>query len=186
MPAPLSQRLLLLTWLALWLAGCSNIPETISDAPPGDPTLGQVRAEPEKYQGAEVRWGGTIYKIDNLEEGTRMEIIARRLYGNGEPRNEDSSSGRFIALFDHFIDPAIYTINRTITVHGHVVGSEEGKVGNYPYQYPIVQTDQHRLWPEPRVSCPECDPFYRDPWWPYYGYPYYGYPYRPWPYYPPR
>jgi outer membrane lipoprotein len=173
---------LILPPLLLLLGACSSpIPELIRTPPEGNPPLALVRAEPEQHLGARIRWGGTITKVQNREAETRIEIVARDLAGDGEPRNIDYSEGRFIALFPLFLDPAIYAEGRNLTVLGTVQGSSEEQLGSMRYRYPLVKVEAHYLWPKPIPRCETCDPrfydpFY-DPWYPWRPYPWHRYPY---------
>lgn len=174
----MKQILVTMTVLFL-LAGCSGVPEKIRKAPPDAPSLAQVRQNPATYQGAKVRWGGTIAEVQNLQDETRVILVTRSLSSEGEPRQVDRSEGRFIAVFNAFLDPAIYSVNRSLTVVGTVVSSTEAKLGDMTYLYPVVQAEAHYLWPNPEPRCDYCDPFY-DPWYPWYPY---NYPWRRYPYY---
>ena len=179
MPLPL-----LLLPVALLLSACAaTVPPALRDAPAQSPTLSQVRSDAAHYLDSRVRWGGTIVTIENLQQSSRLEIVARRLYRNGEPIAEESSEGRFIAHFDHFLDPAIYTAGRSITVVGSISGSEERKIDKMHYHYPLVRVSAYHLWPqpEPHQHLPPYpyydqfyyDPFFYDPWYPFrYPYPY--------------
>ncbi|MBK8162957.1 MAG: Slp family lipoprotein [Gammaproteobacteria bacterium] len=160
------------------IAGCaSNIPKEISDAPPGSPMVAEVRVDAQQFIGAHVRWGGTIAAVENRESETWVEVVARELDGSGQPRMTDRSAGRFIAVIDGFLDPALYAEEREITVSGVVEDEVTRKIGDYDYAFPRVRVNNYLLWP-PR---PEYDPrnypppWYYDPWFP--GYPYYS-PYR--------
>ena len=89
----------------------------------------------------------------------------------------DRSAGRFIAVIDGFLDPALYAEDREITVSGVVEDAVTRKIGDYDYTFPRVRVNNYLLWPprpeyDPRTYPP---PWYYDPWYP--GYPYY-YPYR--------
>jgi len=172
-------RLLIPLLIAL-LVACSSVPENIRKAPEQNPSLAQVRADPHQYQSARIRWGGTIAKVQNMQGETRIEIVARALYDDGEPRNIDQSEGRFIALFNTFLDPAIYALDRNLTVVGTLSGTTEGQLGGMTYRYPIVKVEHAYLWPRPVPHCATCDPFYDpfyDPWYPWYPYPWRHYPY---------
>jgi len=124
--------------------------------------------------GVEVRWGGEIVAVDNREEATLVEVVSRELSDRGRPRAQDRSQGRFRARISGFLDPAVYDTGRQITVVGPVSGLEEGKVGDYPYRFPIVAVDTYYLWPPPSEPR-HYDPFYYDPFW--HPYPWYHYPY---------
>jgi outer membrane lipoprotein len=77
-----------------------------------------------------------------------------------------------------FLDPQVYAPDRQVTVTGTLLRTEAGKVGEYPYTYPVIQADAWYLWPE-ATERPYgylypgwYDPWYYDPWYPY------GYRYR--------
>lgn len=142
-----------------------------------NPTLAQVNSDATTYAGRNVRWGGTIFKVENRAQETWIEIVERPLDAHGQPRNADQSDGRFIARVARFLEPTIYTAGREITVAGIIDGMNSGKIGEYEYAYPTVKTDATHLWsveipvrPQPR------DPYWHDPWYPYWPWwqrPYY-------------
>jgi len=170
----------LVSLIALLLLGCSSTPERIRQAPPGAPTLTEVRQQPETHLGARVRWGGTIARVDNRQDETRLEVVLRPLYGDGEPKELDRSEGRFIARLDGFLDPAIYASGRRITVLGKVGGTLEQELGQMRYRYPLVEVETHYLWPQTleRETAPHYyDPWYYDPWYPWHPYPWHRHPY---------
>jgi outer membrane lipoprotein len=166
--------------LALLLSACAgNVPQPIVEAPPGNPAVAEVRVEPDRFVGTQVRWGGTIALVDNRKDETLLQLVARDLDRSGRPQTTDRSEGRFIARFDRFIDPAVFSQGRQVTVTGRISGTLELPVGNFPYRFPVVEVDTHYLWqpvePRERNYYPY-DPFWYDPWM----YPYR--PLRPWPY----
>jgi len=177
-----STTLLPLLALLILLQGCaSKPPAALRDAPAQSPSLSQVRAQPSTHVEMRLRWGGTIARVENLPQTTRIEIVARKLYENGEPIDSDSSDGRFIAQFDQFLDPAIYSAGRSLTVVGRFVRIEPRQLDQMEYRYPLVRVESHHLWPvpDPVEEYPyRYDPFFYDPWY-RFGYPY---PYAPWPY----
>ncbi len=178
----------LLLLFTLLCGGCaSSVPVALRDAPEHSPSLGQVSAQPDTFTNVRLRWGGTIVRIENLPQTTRLEIVARPLYKHGRPIGEDSSEGRFIAQFDQFLDPSIYTVGRDITVVGRFRRMEQRELDQMHYNYPLLRVESHHLWPlpvpyeEPHYDPFLYDPFFYDPWYPYvYPYPYYPY----YPYYP--
>ena len=173
--------LLLAGWL---LAGCtSQIPQNIKQAPPNDPSVEQVRNSPIDDQIWQVRWGGEILEVENLENETRFTVLASPLTRGGEPKTTNNSEGRFIANVAVFLDPKVYATGRQLTISGSVQRFEARKVGEFTYRYPVVQADSYYLWPEvvtPPYGYPYpgwYDPWYYDPWFyrPWYPrrYPYY-------------
>jgi outer membrane lipoprotein len=172
-------RILLILSLTYLLQACSSTPAALRDAPELSPSLKQVQQQSDAYIDRRLRWGGTIVQLENLPDSTIIEIVARRLWKNGEPKSEDHSEGRFLARIDRFLDPAIYGSERSITVVGRLQRIEKRQLGQMYYQYPVVTVESHHLWPEPE-PCQECydpflhDPFFYDPWYPFgYPYPYY-------------
>jgi outer membrane lipoprotein len=160
--------------MTLLLSACaSQVPHNIRKAPADAPSLGQAREHAADYLGRQVRWGGTIIKTVNRENTTRVTVLGRPLYKGGEPRFTDDSAGRFIAIVPAFLDPQVYAVDRQVTVTGTLLRTDAGKVGEYPYTYPVIQSDAWYLWPE-RTQPPYVypypgwyDPWYYDSWYPY-------------------
>lgn len=161
---------------ALLLGACSTVPENISSPAVSAVTLSQATENPARVKGTQVRWGGTIARVENRQQQTRVEIVARELYDDGEPKKSDQSLGRFIAEIKGFLDPAIYAVGRNFTVVGTLAATMQGKLGEMNYTYPVVETDSYYLWPLAEEPCETCAPWYYDPWYPwgpYRRYPYY-------------
>ncbi|MEX0730506.1 MAG: Slp family lipoprotein [Aquisalimonadaceae bacterium] len=166
------------------LAGCATRPPAGIDTEVTTPapSLSSARSNPEQHRGQTVRWGGTIAGLENRAEVTLVEVVSRKLESNGRPQEEDASSGRFLAVVDGFLDPAIYKRGRLITAVGRLDGVAIRKVGEYDYPYPKVLAEGHHLW-EPRQN-PDAgyyhDPLYwHDPWYrPWYRDPWYPHPYQ--------
>ena len=130
----------------LLLGGCATAPSHLQ-APSADaPGIKQVRADAEANLNKSVRWGGTVAGIQNLNGQTRVEVIAKPLLRNGAPDSNQVSQGRFIAVFDEFLDPSDYKKDSPLTVVGVVTGTELGKVGEAEYDFPQVQATAHQLW----------------------------------------
>lgn len=170
-PAPAR---LLTAGLLVLLTGCaSTIPEPIRQAPAGAPELNAAQQAPEKHQGQPVRWGGMVLQLQNLEEGSQVEILARPLDASGRPQEGDQSPGRFIARIPEFIDPAVVTPGREITVVGSLNGTLSRDIDAFEYIFPVVEVRHYHLW-MPRVERRD-EPIWRDPWYdhPFYRHPYY-------------
>lgn len=175
----------LMLLLAALLSGCATAPavyDPIADPAFKGPQLKLVRIDTEAYLKTRVRWGGSIAKVTNERDDTLIEVVEQQLDDDGRPYASGESEGRFMARFRGFLDPAVYAEGKLITIIGTVVASTQGKIGQYPYSYPLVAVDVHKLWPERRdvnvYYYP--DPFWYGPWYgPYFpGYPRYYYPPR--------
>lgn len=161
----------------LWLAACaSQIPLNIREVPPGNPSLDVVSGNTGAFRSQQVRWGGDILETENRENATLLTILARPLTDTGKPEDTDSTPGRFIARIPQFLDPKVYKAERSVTVRGTLRDSETRQVGQYAYNYPVVEATDWYLWPVEIVYPPDYyypwwyDPWYYDPW---YRYPYY-------------
>jgi outer membrane lipoprotein len=166
---------------ALLGACASNIPLEIREAPADNPTLDEVLADTAGYVSRRVRWGGVILETDNRANTTWVTLLALPLSANGRPSVSDNSPGRFMAAVPAFLDPTVYSKDRHLTVSGTVSGSETHKVGEFPYNYPVVDVEHYYLWPvEPKLPPPYRNPWWYDPWWydPWWYDPWYPYPYR--------
>lgn len=173
-------RILLLGAMLL-AAGCaSGPPEAIGKAIHENPSLTRVRLDIEAYIGNDVRWGGVISRVDNEAEKTLVEIVRHELRGDGSPIKGGSSDGRFIAVFDRFLDPVVYEVGKRLTVVGTIDGSIRRPIGEYDYLFPVVLVEGSYLWQSVEYSSPPIYPgpwWYYDPWYPYpYPYPYYRHP----------
>ncbi len=169
--------------LVLIMTGCASIPESISTEISTSISIQSVQQNSANYEGQLVRWGGIITQVVNHEQETWIEILALDLKSNAKPlSNRMKSTGRFIAKVSQFLDPEIYQDGLSITVVGELAKQIEGKIGEYNYDYPVVQVSNHHLWPKVNYRrYPYITPGYwyygMSPYWGYssFGYPYYGY-----------
>src|SRR5204863_5097759 len=130
------------SWLALLLAGCaSRPPDPIQDAPPIDLSIAQVAANVSACVGQRARWGGRIAGVENRASETWLDVVAHPLDSDGRPRLGAESLGRFMARVNGFLDPAVYSSGRAVTVVGTVEGTLTRPIGGYPHTYLIVDTE---------------------------------------------
>jgi len=168
--------------LIMSISACTaHIPPEIKQPLEGSPSIGEVRDKADAYISQKVRWGGVILDTENQQDTSSLTIVAFPLNDSGEPLVSDKSTGRFIAKFDEFIEPRIFSRDRVITVTGKLLKTETLEVGEYAYEYPVVEVEHHYIWPvkeDPAyINYPPY--WWYDPWYPYpYYYPVY-YPYHP-------
>ena len=158
----------------LLIAGACSHPiskQLRNEAQTGNTTFVMVLKDPAACKGKIVLWGGKIIETTNIKDGTEMLVLETPVDFLGTPAGAQSSQGRFIALSPQFLDPAIYTAERAITLAGEVMEPEERALGKTTYQYPVVMIKELYLW-EMQYSA---DHHWYDPWVPYY--------YGPGPYY---
>ena len=108
----------------------------------------EILRSPEQYRGRVVKLGGVILDVENREEGSTLEILEKPLSWQGRPKPGDDSGGRFMAVFDTFLDKEIYRPDRPITIVGEIVGAKTAPIGEIEYDYPLLSGREIRLWEE--------------------------------------
>jgi len=143
------------------LVGCATPPSSIDVENASSITIAQIQAQPDSGNGKTVLWGGTIAGLVNGEASTDLLVVSRPLSGNARPAQSDSSTGRFLARIDGFLEPEVYVKGREVSVTGKLDGIAVLPVGKTQYNYPVVIVDGMHLWKK-RATLPA-------------GYPYRGY-----------
>lgn len=164
-------RRLRLVLLAILLGGCATaFPESVMRTVDTRITADEVASQPDAVKGARVILGGEVLSIQPRPGVTEVELLLRRLRGDDSPERTDQSPGRALLHTPEFLDPAVYAPGRRITVVGQVMGTEERKIGEVPYRYPVVTAERIRLWPKDVLVAPAYYPYPwgYGPYWPYY------------------
>ena len=165
-------------WVALCslavLAGCTPaISPQLMDQVDRALDYRAIAADPTGARGKTVLLGGTIVQTVPKPGSTEIEVVQKALDSSGAPRLTDRSEGRFLVVSERFLDPAVYSPGRDVTVAGEVADPQTRRLGEIDYRYPVVHAIELRLWRPPGPSA-----------YPYpYGWPYDGW-YRRYPYYP--
>jgi outer membrane lipoprotein len=135
------------------LAGCAHvISKGVLKEVDTSATFARVAKSPDTYKGKTVLFGGDIIETKNLADKTVIVVLQRPLGRRGQPGAGDVSEGRFIIQAPGFLDPAIYSPGRKITVAGMVAGKEERLLGEIEYTYPIIEKRELYLWPEEEAA----------------------------------
>ncbi len=175
LPAPLFLAVITL------LTGCSVMSTNVLKEVDRSVTVPVVQADPGRFTGSRVLWGGFIISSENREDSTVIEVLATRLDSSDLPMpagEKTGTAGRFLIEAPGFLDTVIFTADKGITVAGTVKGLRKELIGRMKYPYPVVAPIEIHLMNRTRID------YYELPPWGYY--PYYGDPYYPyyWPYYP--
>jgi outer membrane lipoprotein len=107
-----------------------------------------IHESPEAYKGRVVRLGGVIIATENREDDTVLEILEKPLNWQGRPKAGDTSGGRFMVVFEGFLDEAVYRPDRPVTIVGEVMGTKSAPIGETTYDYPLLSGKEARLWKE--------------------------------------
>lgn len=161
----------------LFTAACAPvISKDIRDQVARDLSFKEVLQDPEAYKGKLVLWGGVIIKAENQKEGTLIEVLQKPTDREGRPKAVDHSDGRFLALYNGFLDVAIYSRDREVTIAGEIKEKRVLPLGDIQYAYPLILVRELHLWPAERKErlypYPYPRPYGPYPWWWYHPYPY--------------
>lgn len=119
------KRLLLISILLSFITGCVHVvsDETRSQVNQDIP-MSSLFGNPDDYKGEIVILGGSIASSRNTNEGTYIEVVEKELDYEGRPKHSDETHGRFIVLYDGFLDTAIFSTGRYVTVAGEIIGKK--------------------------------------------------------------
>lgn len=163
------KRFLLIS--CLLLSACTGLPSAVRNVSTVPASYDQVKRDIDHYKGVAVRWGGVIIDVENEEHASLVQVLFHPLDFSGRPRLNKPGEGRFVIKSAEFLDPAVYSRDREITVAGVIEGNIERTVGNRTIEVPLLSATAIYLWPN-----------YYNPYYDYRGYgpyPFYGYPIYP-------
>ena len=128
------------------LSGCASVPDAIKGTTPTpQQDLVRVMNAPQLYVGQEARFGGKVVSVQNQQGKTRLEIATVQLDGAARPELGEPSRGRIFADVNGFIDPVDFR-GQLVTVVGPIVGVVDGKVGNTPYKFMLMNATGYKRW----------------------------------------
>ena len=162
-------RIGIVTAMILSVVGCAHVvPEQILEEVDVAITFADLKSAPKAHRGRTVLLGGVIVGSVNKKDGTLLEVYQTEIDRRGEPINVDVSGGRFLALYEGFLDTAIYRKGRKVTVAGIVQGELTQRLGDLDYHYPLVLVKDIHLWKEEHVRGGD---YYRWDHWGWWWYP---------------
>jgi outer membrane lipoprotein len=160
---------------AVFMSGCSSVPKPLQvDENTSLTSFSTARENTSSEQGNLARWGGVIAKVTNNARNSMLEIVHFPLKSSARPKQGDKTQGRFRVYIDGLLDPIIYKEGRSITALGSVTASEEGKIGEHEYIYPVLKASHIHLWKDIKqvdVSVTHNPFWYNPPYWrdPYFS-----------------
>ena len=133
--------------LCMFLSGCATvISKDVTSRANHDISADDVIESPETYKGNVVIWGGEIIAATNRKEGTVLQVLQKPVDVTLRPKKVDQSAGRFLAIYDGYLDVAIYEPGRQVTVAGHIQAIRVLPLGGIEYTYPVVGVEEIHLW----------------------------------------
>jgi outer membrane lipoprotein len=140
----------------------------------------ELKAEPVKYQGRVVIFGGVVLNAKRTQDRTELEILQEPLNAVYAPNGDRTQSqGRFLAYQKEFIDPATITTGMLVTVIGQVQGAAVKPLDDTSYSYPVLEIKQLKQWlpgpyPNGYARRYPYSPDYYDQYYGGYGGPFWG------------
>lgn len=138
---------LILISALLLISACSSM-DSLPASGNRSITPDQVSRHRSSPDSTPMQWGGVIVSQENLKHSTELQIIAYPLTRRGQPDTDEPPVGRFIAVSQGYLESVDYARGRQVTVSGKIDRLREGKVGQADYLFPVMLTQEIRLWPQ--------------------------------------
>jgi outer membrane lipoprotein len=139
------KKLILISALTV-IIGCAHvISQEVRNEVDPEVTPEMIFSSPDAYKGKSVILGGVIINSQNTQEGTSIEVLHRPTDYRGRPKNTDISLGRFLIFYEGYLDTAIYSVGRKVTVAGEVLGKRTRPLGKLEYPYVVIKSTELHL-----------------------------------------
>jgi outer membrane lipoprotein len=140
---------------------------------------------PQQYVGRTIMLSGIVLSAKRTTARTEIEILELPSRGEGPQKTERiRSRGRFLAVQEAFLDPAVVAAGTPLTVIGEVTGQTTKALDEIEYTYPVLEIKHLIDWDEVAAEAVKesagayYGSYYYPPnayWWgPYGPYPYWG------------
>ncbi len=140
------KRLLIIFAITSLIFGCAHIvSKELRDKADMSIPPEMLLRDPDAYMGKIVILGGVIVHSTNTKEGTYIEVVQKPLDYKGRIKDTDISSGRFLILYEGYLDAAIYSKEKGITVAGEVLGKIVRPLGEIQYPYLLIKGKEIHL-----------------------------------------
>lgn len=136
------------------LVGCGGLSRQAREQIDYTGGFESLQADPDRHIGATALLGGRVIATTPSDSGTEIVALQLPLGSNDRPQDGDNSQGRFILRTPQFIDPALYPKDTLISVVAKLTGSEQRKIGEMDYRYPVLSIVEIKKWPPPDTTGP--------------------------------
>jgi len=144
-------KIILIVVIMVLLSGCGHVvSKELIEIVDKDLTTAALFKDPDAHKGKIVMLGGVIASSKNTDEGTYLEVVEKELDYRGEPKDTDISHGRFLILYDGYLDTVIYARGREVSVVGEVLGKKIRQLGETQYPYPLIKSKKLYLFEKQR------------------------------------
>ena len=158
----------------LFMTGCTTlqvVPPELQDKVNRDLPFRELLKNPLEHTGQVVVFGGVVLAAKRLTHGTQIMVLQLPLTSSMKPvASLQQSTGRFLALYEEFLDPATLPHNTRVTIVGEVSGMETLPLDESTYDFPMLVIKKMTVWPVSTTD-PHIRPYpYVYPYWaPYWG-----------------
>lgn len=142
----MTKRIILAALLAIVLSGCTSVLSNRIAQEDEKIPFAELQKQPERYRGSVVILGGQIVETVVQERETRVQVLQLPLGAQQAPDITAPSQGRFVVVYERFVDPLIYQKGRKITVGGVVQGGRAITINGKPYTVPSLLERETYLW----------------------------------------
>jgi outer membrane lipoprotein len=137
----------------LLLTGCAGSQLVSSDIEgriSREVSFQSLQADPDTFRGRWVVLGGKVLSPKRLKHETQIEILQLPLDKADRPNPMlTESRGRFLAIQQEFLDPAIVPPGTFVSLVGEVIGGKTLPLNETSYTYPVAQIKTMKVWPDP-------------------------------------
>ena len=156
--------------IIFFFVGCAHpVSQEIRKGIDADITFESLFEDPKPFLGKRVLFGGVIVVTRNVQDGTELEIVQKNIEPYGNLEAGDYSGGRFLFFSKGYLEPEIYASGRELIGVGKVIGHKLGKVGDYSYNFPIIEVEELHLLDDKKLNSSYSVPYSWDPWYrPYF------------------
>ena len=152
--------------IIVFFVGCAHpVFEEIRKGIDADITFESLVEDPNPFLGKRVLFGGVIVVTRNVQDGTELEIVQKNIESHGNLEAGDYSGGRFLFFSKGYLEPEIYASERKIIGVGKVTGQKLGKVGDYSYNFPVIEVEELHLLDDTKHNTSYSVPYSLDPWY---------------------
>lgn len=139
-------KYVLMALLTLFVSACSSLPEELATNNINVITDYQTWLQSDLMAENEVRIGGIVAEVANLEDRTRIEVVNMPISSTGKPDLSSEPEGRYVAYVDGYVESVALAKGRLITFLGKSAGIEKGYVGEFETQFPVIKVNNYHLW----------------------------------------
>jgi outer membrane lipoprotein len=152
--------------ILLFIVGCAHpVSQDIREGLDPDIKFEPLANDPKLFIGKRVLFGGVIVVTRNIKHGTELEIVQKNIGPFGNLEAGDYSGGRFLFFSKGYLEPEIYASERKIIGVGKVTGQKLGKVGDYSYNFPVIEVEELHLLDDTKHNTSYSVPYSLDPWY---------------------